>query len=108
RVRSPTGWGASAVIATITRAADDLLAQVGATRADLSSIGVGMPGQIAAGTARVAHAVNLGIDELDVAAALAPVFGVPVRAENDVKAAALGAFSLHGSGEDGASFTSFS
>ncbi len=95
RVRLPTGWGADAVIATIVRAADDLLDQVRATRADLTSIGVGMPGQVTAGTARVAHAVNLGIDDLDVAAALGPVFGVPVRAENDVKAAALGAYALH-------------
>lgn len=101
RVRLPTGWGASAVVDTIVRAADDLLAQTGATRTDLTSIGVGMPGQVAAGTARVVHAVNLGIDHLDVAAALGPVFGVPVRAENDVKAAALGAYALHRAGEGG-------
>ena len=46
--------------------------------------------------ARVVHAVNLGVDELDLAAAVEPGLGVPVRVENDVKAAAFGAYALHG------------
>jgi predicted NBD/HSP70 family sugar kinase len=103
RVRRTTGWGAGAVVATIVDAADELLALAGLSRTDVTSIGVGMPGQVAPGTARVAHAVNLGIDALDVAAALAPAFAAPVRAENDVKAAALGAFALHGPGAGGGS-----
>jgi predicted NBD/HSP70 family sugar kinase len=96
RVRRTTGWGADGVVATIVQVADELVALAGASRADITSIGVGMPGQVAPGTARVAHAVNLGIAELDVAAALRSAFRAPVRAENDVKAAALGAFALHG------------
>ena len=40
--------------------------------------------------------MNLGVDELDLAAAVEPELGVPVRVENDVKAAAFGAYALHG------------
>lgn len=98
RVRRRTGWGPEAVVATVLAAADDLLAQAGLTRAAVGSLGVGMPGQVAPGGARVAHAVNLGIRELDLAAALGGAFGAPVRAENDVKAAALGAYALHPAG----------
>ncbi len=98
RVRRATGWGTDAVTATIVHTVSELAAQVGVPPEALESIGIGIPGQIAPGTARVAHAVNLGIDELDLAAAIGPVFGVPVHAENDVKAAALGAFALHGDG----------
>ncbi len=95
RGRRPTGWGPEAVVATVIASADDLLAQAGLTRGEVASLGVGMPGQVAPGGARVAHAVNLGIQDLDLAAALDGVFAAPVRAENDVKAAALGAYTLH-------------
>jgi len=101
RARRSTGWGADAVAATIVACADELLAQAGASRAAVTSLGIGIPGQVAAGTARVAHAVNLGIEQLDLGAVLAEAFDAPVRAENDVKAAALGAFALHGDGRDG-------
>jgi predicted NBD/HSP70 family sugar kinase len=40
--------------------------------------------------------VNLGVEELDLVAATQSRLGVPVGVENDVKAAALGAFALHG------------
>ena len=65
-------------------------------RRPIDSIGIGIPGQVEPGTARVVHAVNLGVDELDLAAAVEPALGVPVRVENDVKAAAFGAYALHG------------
>lgn len=94
RVRRPTAWGAEAVVATLVDVVTELAAEVGCAPVEFTSIGIGMPGQIAPGTARVTHAVNLGIEELDLRAAIGPVFGVPVRAENDVKAAAVGAFAL--------------
>lgn len=97
RVRLPTGWGAEAVTATILEAVERLAVETGSARADLSSVGIGIPGQIGPGGARVVHAVNLGVTELDLADAVAPVVGVPVRVENDVKAAAVGASALHGS-----------
>jgi glucokinase len=93
RVRRPTGWGADAVVDTIA----GIVAELAETHGEpIASIGVGMPGQVAPGTSTVRHAVNLGIGELDLAAALEPLLGVPVAAENDVKAAAVGAASLHG------------
>ncbi|MBN9188621.1 MAG: ROK family protein [Microbacterium sp.] len=94
RVRLATGWGPEAVAQVVTDAVA-ALAREGADIAAMRSVGVGMPGQVEPGTTRVLHAVNLGVAELDLAAVLEPVLGVPVGVENDVKAAALGAFALH-------------
>lgn len=101
RSRHATGWGPDAVAATIMDVVAELAEAARVAASDLDAIGIGMPGQVEPGTARVVHAVNLGVAELDLAAAIGPVFGVPVRAENDVKAAALGAWALHGAGVRG-------
>ncbi len=42
------------------------------------------------------HAVNLGVESLDLAEKAERALGVPFRVENDVKAAALGAAVLSG------------
>lgn len=97
RLRLATGWGADAVIRTVLEAVRTLSAQEG-SRGAIESVGIGIPGQIVPGTARVVHAVNLGVEELDLAAAVGPELGVPVRVENDVKAAAFGAFALRSGG----------
>lgn len=104
RLRRPTGWGAAQVVATITDLAADLVQAAGVRASDVRSIGVGMPGQVAPGSGTVRYAVNLGIDELDLGRTVGDALGVPVRAENDVKAAALGAHALYGAqaGADGA------
>ena len=94
RVRIPTGWGPDAVIRTIVDAVSALGAEAGVDLTTVQSVGVGIPGQIEPGTGRVVHAVNLGVDTLDLAAAVEPQLGVPVQVENDVKAAALGAHAL--------------
>ena len=96
RVRLATGWGPEAVVRTILDAVETLTRDAGLDRSAVGSVGIGMPGQVEPGTARVVHAVNLGVAELDLAAAVGPPLGVPVRVENDVKAAALGAYVLHG------------
>ena len=44
--------------------------------------------------------MNLGVDELNLGAAVSAELGVTVRVENDVKAAALGAHALHRAGGD--------
>lgn len=96
RVRHATGWGPDAAIRSILAVVEDLAARPGVAGLPLASVGVGMPGQVEPGGSRVVHAVNLGIERLDVAGALEPLLGVPVRVENDVKAAATGAYALHG------------
>ena len=96
RVRMATGWGPDAVTRTIVDGVRALGVEAGIELGAVRSVGVGIPGQIEPGTARVVHAVNLGVEELDLAAAVGPQLGVPVRVENDVKAAALGAYALHG------------
>jgi predicted NBD/HSP70 family sugar kinase len=93
-VRLATGWGADAVIRTVIEAVTALAAEPGVT--EITSVGIGIPGQVDSDSGRVSHAVNLGVDELDLAASVAPLLGVPVRVENDVKAAAVGAYALHG------------
>lgn len=96
RVRLTTGWGTDAVTATVLAAVGALGTDAGVDVAAVRSVGIGIPGQIEPGSGRVVHAVNLGVDELDLVAATEPTLGVPVGVENDVKAAALGAFALHG------------
>ncbi|MDL9978982.1 ROK family protein [Microbacterium sp. ASV49] len=94
RVRRTTGWGPEAVAATVVDAVGALADELALPVAAFESVGVGIPGLVEPGTTRVAHAVNLGIVELDLAAAVAPTLGLPVAVENDVKAAALGAYAL--------------
>ncbi|GAA5038681.1 ROK family protein [Microbacterium fluvii] len=94
RVRRATGFGPEAVVQTIVGAVDELSAEAGAPR--IRSVGIGIPGQVELGSGRVVHAVNLGVEKLDLAEAVGGMLGLPVGVENDVKAAALGAYSLHG------------
>lgn len=96
RVRLPTGWGGDAVVQTVIAAVRALGPEAGIEPASIRSVGIGVPGQVDSGTGRVVHAVNLGVETLDLASAVAPALGVPVRVENDVKAAAVGAYALHG------------
>lgn len=93
-VRLATLWGPVGVVETVADAVAALGSLPGVDAAQFSSVGIGMPGQVRRGSGRVTHALNLGIADLDVAAAVAPRVGVPVHVENDVKAAALGAAAL--------------
>lgn len=96
RVRQATGWGPDAVARTIVEAVAALGRVPGVDASAFRSVGVGIPGQVEPGTTRVLHAVNLGVDELDLDTAIGSALALPVRVENDVKAAALGAHALHG------------
>lgn len=98
RIRRPTAWGAAGVVDTITDAVGALGEMPGVGR--FVSVGIGMPGQVMPGTSSVAHALNLGIEELDVVRAVGPRLALPVRVENDVKAAAVGAHALDGGRRD--------
>ena len=96
RVRLATGWGADAVVGTVIEAVAALGRESAVAGKTIESVGIGIPGQIQPGSTRVVHAVNLGVAELDLAGALGPHLSVPTHVENDVKAAAYGAFVLHG------------
>jgi predicted NBD/HSP70 family sugar kinase len=68
----------------------------GLRTASFTSIGIGIPGAVDSTTGRVEHAVNLGLEGLDLGRCLSDRLGIDVRVENDVKAAALGAHHLLG------------
>jgi glucokinase len=96
QLRLPTDLGAAAVLETAVQAVMQLAALVGIETVEFESVGVGIPGAVDSETGRVSHAVNLGFDGLELGTELAGRVGVSVRVENDVNAAALGAFHLLG------------
>ena len=94
RVRLATGFGADAVTRTALEGVARVAAATGVAAGGFESIGVGIPGQVDVLTGSVSHAVNLGFDELDFGPRLGLLLGREVKVENDVKAAALGAYHL--------------
>ncbi|MET4157354.1 ROK family protein [Agromyces sp. PvR057] len=95
-VSLPTGFGAPEVVSTALQVVARMSELAGVTAASFSSIGIGIPGAVDSTTGRVEHAVNLGLEGLDLGPRLSDELGVAVRVENDVKAAALGAHHLLG------------
>ena len=91
-LRVPTGWGDDEVLATATNAVLRLADEAGIDAASFDSIGVGIPGAVDAEHGIVTHARNLGVSQLDLGGRLSRNLGAAVRVENDVNAAALGAF----------------
>jgi glucokinase len=77
---------------TLSAALSDLLQQAGITTADVTAVGVGIPGQVNQQTGRIYQAVNLNLDDYPFRAVLQEQFDCPVYLENDVAAAALGAY----------------
>jgi glucokinase len=96
RVRLATGFGADAVVATAVAAITEIARLAGLEAREFESIGIGIPGMVDSGTGHVRHAVNLGFDALDLGTAVTERVGAVVHVENDVTAAALGAY--HGLG----------
>ncbi|MGK9146288.1 ROK family protein [Plantibacter flavus] len=94
RLRLVTGSGPEAVVDTAVEAVRRLSTALAVPITSFASVGVGIPGLIVPGTGRVAHAVNLDVEELELGSILESRLGVPVTVENDVKAAALGAWQL--------------
>lgn len=64
-------------------------------------VGIGIPGQVDSATGVVRDIVNLGIVELALGEAVSAALDAPVKVENDVNAAALGAAAALGGGPDG-------
>lgn len=96
QVRIPTGFGPEAVVQTAVAAAEQLAVRAAMKPRDMSSIGVGVPGTVDPASGWVSHALNLGIDGLDLRAELSARLGTDVQVENDVNAAAVGAFHVLG------------
>jgi len=96
RVRMATGFGPDAVVEVACAVADRLAAALGDAVHPFDAVGVGVPGLVEPGTGRVQHAVNLGVSDLPLADLLSVRLGVAVTVENDVNAAALGAYHLLG------------
>ncbi len=96
RIRLATGFGSSAVVETAVSAVARIAELTGLSAGGFDSIGIGIPGLVDSSSGRVRHAVNLGFDGLELGGELAGRLGVGVRVENDVKAAALGAYHLMG------------
>jgi glucokinase len=93
QLRLPTGFGPQAVVETAVTAVTRLAELAGTSIDQFRSIGIGIPGTVD-GTGRVSHAVNLGLDGLDLGRRLSDRLGRDVRIDNDVNAAALGAFHV--------------
>jgi glucokinase len=96
RIRLATGFGPVEVVETAIVAISRIAELSGIEPAAFESIGIGIPGMVDNASGHVRHAVNLGVDGLNLADAVAERLGVGVRIENDVSAAALGAY--HGLG----------
>jgi len=92
QLRLPTGFGSAEVIATAVAAVTGLADAAGVAPEDFSTIGVGIPGTVDSSAGLVTHAINLGVEKLELGAELTARLGTDVRVENDVNAAALGAF----------------
>jgi predicted NBD/HSP70 family sugar kinase len=93
---APSGRGPAGVVDVAVRLARRVLVDVRASPEGVVAAGACMPGLVDPQTGRVRHAVNLGVDELDLAGAVGEKLGLPVAVENDVKAAALGAARVFG------------
>lgn len=75
QLRLPTGFGPAAVLETVVTAVTQLAALCETTIEGFTSIGIGIPGAVDNGTGRVTHAVNLGLDGLDLGAELSARLG---------------------------------
>ncbi|MGP9662352.1 ROK family protein [Arthrobacter sp. AOP36-C1-22] len=93
---APSGYGPEAVIAVAASLAREVLAVAAVSGQAPTHIGACMPGLVDPATGVARHAVNLGVELLDLAGGLGAELGQNVDVENDVKAAALGAHHLLG------------
>jgi glucokinase len=92
RVRLVTGFGSREVVETAIAAILKIADLSGVDPGGFESIGIGIPGMVDSAAGYVRHAVNLGVDGLNLGDAIVERLGVGVRVENDVSAAALGAY----------------
>lgn len=102
RHRVPSGHGNDQVVSAVIRAVAHVCGQAGIAISEVDSVGIGVPGAVIDGV--VTHAYNLGVERLDVAATLGAVWGKVPVVDNDVNAAAVGAWTLAGHGSRSMAF----
>lgn len=102
RHRVPSGQGNDAVVAAVLGAVAHVCDEADIAVGSVDSVGVGVPGAIVDGV--VTHAYNLGVERLDVAAILGAAWGAEPVVDNDVNAAAVGAWILTGNGSRSMAF----
>ena len=90
---TPSGRGPHAVVEVAARLALEVALEAGGLSC-VDGVGACMPGLVDPPTGLARHAVNLDVDAVDLAGELGRRLGRPVAVENDVKAAALGAWRL--------------
>jgi len=76
----------------IAAAIDTALQLAGVTRDQIQAIGAGIPGHIVQEKGEVHMAVNLNLTTFPIGPKLSEIFKVPIALENDVRAAAFGAY----------------
>lgn len=93
-VQLPTdASGADAILTSAATAVDRVLEDVGDAKT-VAGIGIGVPGQVdpATGVVRMAMNLNIGDEGVPIGTSIADRFGLDTTVENDVRAAAVGAF----------------
>jgi len=96
RHRAASGQGAEAVVASTLAAVAAVMNEASIGWSEVESVGVGVPGSVVDGI--VSYALNLGIDRVDLAGELERAWGRRPVVDNDVNAAALGAWALRKGG----------
>ena len=93
RVSKPTDTtNPERVMASVTQTVYESLHHANVTPQQIQVIGVGIPGLVDPKTGVVRQAVNLNLDSYPLGQALTAEFNTPSFLENDVRAAAVGAF----------------
>ncbi|GAB3029342.1 ROK family protein [Parafrigoribacterium mesophilum] len=91
QTRAPTGKGGDRVVDAVVGGLVDVAAKLRIEVDGFAGVGVGIPGAVDARAGTVSHALNIGVEHLDLRARIRHRLGVCITLENDVKAATLGA-----------------
>ncbi|MCO6558456.1 MAG: ROK family protein [Bifidobacterium sp.] len=95
QTRVPARRGARQVVTDVTQVVSALTGENGVHVDEIVGIGIGVPGRVDVNAGVVENVANLGITRLDLAGEVRRATGVPVCVENDVNAAALGAYAVN-------------
>lgn len=82
--------GSSRVVENIKTLCERLLATANMKKADITAIGMGVPGMIDGDAGVVITSENLGFKNFDIARKTEEIMGLPVKISNDANVAALG------------------